>query len=163
MNTEFLSRVRRLGTIFTSDEVTNENHCRIGSWAIKIGIYGNPYIILFLTWYFMPWPSTQTHQNNHRWLFRHFRQGRYFFTWHSDVTTVPATVDIWPPDIHGLACKKMLLWYGVLSWHSPLPSYHWTNPCMFYRLSINLNCVRGTYVHSVSRVNFFISICWATF
>ena len=34
----------------------------------KISIHDNPYIILFLTCYFMPWSSTQTHENNHQLL-----------------------------------------------------------------------------------------------
>ena len=44
-----------LAKIFTSDEVTIENHCRIASRVIQIVIPANPYIILFLTRYFMPW------------------------------------------------------------------------------------------------------------
>ena len=39
--------------IFTSDEVTSENHCRIASRVTKIVIHGNECIILFLTRYFM--------------------------------------------------------------------------------------------------------------
>ena len=40
--------------IFTSDEVTSENHCRIASRVTKkIAIHGNECIILFLTRYFL--------------------------------------------------------------------------------------------------------------
>ena len=41
--------------IFTSSKVTGEKYCQIASGVTKIVIHGNPYIILFLTHYFMPW------------------------------------------------------------------------------------------------------------
>ena len=52
--------------IFTSDEVTSENHCRITSWVTKkIVIHGNECIILFLTRYFMSW-THKSAKNFHR-------------------------------------------------------------------------------------------------
>ena len=40
--------------IFTSGEVTSENHPESPNEWQEIGIHGNPFIILFLTRYFMP-------------------------------------------------------------------------------------------------------------
>ena len=52
--------------IFTSDEVTRENHCRIDSRVTKkFVIYGNECIILFLTRYFMSW-THKSAKNYHR-------------------------------------------------------------------------------------------------
>ena len=44
-----------LPMIFTSDEVTSENHWQITSRVTKIVIDGNECIILFLARYFMSW------------------------------------------------------------------------------------------------------------
>ena len=60
MNTDFCHEWGDSAMIFTSYEVTSETRCWITSWVTKIGIHGNPYIILYLARYFMPWSSTQT-------------------------------------------------------------------------------------------------------
>ena len=65
-----------------SDEVTCENHYRIPSTVTKIGMYGNPCIILFLTRYCVPWSSTQTSLQFNRW--RHAKAR----DWHCDVIFV---------------------------------------------------------------------------
>ena len=41
--------------IFTNDEVTSENHCRIASRVTKIVIQGNECIVLFVAPYIMSW------------------------------------------------------------------------------------------------------------
>ena len=51
--------------IFTSDEVTSENHCRIASRVTKKVIHGNECIILFITRYFMSWTHISP-KNYHR-------------------------------------------------------------------------------------------------
>ena len=52
--------------IFTSDEVTSENHCRFASRVTKkFVIHGNECIILFLTRYFMSW-THKSAENYHR-------------------------------------------------------------------------------------------------
>ena len=41
--------------ILTSDEVMSENQCHIASRVTKTVIHANPYIMLFLTRYFVSW------------------------------------------------------------------------------------------------------------
>ena len=60
-----------LPIIFTSDEVTNENHWQITSDP-KTVIHGNECIILFLTRYLMSW----THNSDKMIIDRWFRSCR---------------------------------------------------------------------------------------
>ena len=73
--------------IFTSDKVTNENHCRIASRVTKkIVIHGNECIVLLLTCYFLSW-THKSAKNYHRALISPLLPGQPFLTEHCDITT----------------------------------------------------------------------------
>ena len=66
VNNEFGHEWGDLPMIFTSDEVTSENHWQMTSRVTKkIVIHGNKCIILFLTRYFMSWTHDSA-KSNHR-------------------------------------------------------------------------------------------------
>ena len=126
--------------IFTSDEVTNENHWRIASRVTKKSLF----TVTNVLFYFLHAISCHEHTDPLRTIFersfRHCCQARPFLTQHCDVTTIDlwrlanakywycdvifvychctcklaqrritaVNIDISPPGIHGLACKKYI-------------------------------------------------------
>ena len=77
--------------IFTSDEVTSENHCRIASRVTKKSLF----TVTNVLFYFLHAILCHEHTNPLRTIiersFRHCCQGRPFLTEHCDVTTI----DLW--------------------------------------------------------------------
>ena len=77
--------------IFTSDEVTSENHCRIASRVTKKSLF----TVTNVLFYFLHAILCHEHTNTLRTIiersFRHCCQGRPFLTEHCDVTTI----DLW--------------------------------------------------------------------
>ena len=74
--------------IFTSDEVTSENHCRIASRVTKKSLF----TVTNVLFYFLHAILCHEHTNTLRTIiersFRHCCQGRPFLTEHCDVTTI---------------------------------------------------------------------------
>ena len=75
-----------LPMIFTSDEVTSENHWPIASQVTKIVIHGNERITVFLTRYLMSWIHNSA-ETNHRSLISPLSP-RSFLISHCDAITV---------------------------------------------------------------------------
>ena len=77
--------------IFTSDEVTSENHCRIASRVTKKSLF----TVTNVSFYFLHAISCHQHTNPLKTIiecwFRHCCKGRSFLTWYCDVTTI----DLW--------------------------------------------------------------------
>ena len=88
--------------IFTSDEVTRENHCRIASRDKKIVIHSNGCIILFLTRYFMSW-THKSAKNYHRALILPLLPRAAFSDWalwrHHNWSVTSCEREIWYCDV----------------------------------------------------------------
>ena len=91
MNNDFCHEWGDSVMIFTSDEVTSENHCRIASRVTKNSLF----TVTNVLFYFLHAISCHENTNPLRTIiersFRHCCQGRPFLTEHCDVTTI----DLW--------------------------------------------------------------------
>ena len=93
--------------VFTSDEVTSGNHCRIASPVTKNVIHGNECIILFLTRYFMSWIHSST-KNNYQSPISPF-----------SLRTVCSDLALWRH--HRWICDVTRTWgTGILTWYSSI-------------------------------------------
>ena len=91
MNEDFLSRVRRFGNDFTSDEVTSENHCRIASRVTKKSLFTVTNVLFYFLHAILCHEHTYPLRTIIECSFRHCCQWRPFLTEHCDVTTI----DLW--------------------------------------------------------------------
>ena len=89
--------------IFTIDEVTSENHCRITSRVTKIIIQDEECIILFLTRYIMPWTHISPKLSSNAY-FTIVAKGSLF--WLSIVTSLQLICDAryWHCDVIFVDC-----------------------------------------------------------
>ena len=91
VNNNFCHEWADSAIIFTSDEVTSENHCRIASRVTKKSLF----TVTNVLFYFLHAILCHEHPNPLRTIiersFRHCCQGRPFLTEHCDVTTI----DLW--------------------------------------------------------------------
>ena len=77
--------------IFTSDEVTSENHCRIASRVTKTSLFMVTNVLFYFLHAISCHEDTKPLRTIIERLFRHCCQGRPFLTEHCDVTTI----DLW--------------------------------------------------------------------
>ena len=91
VNNDFCHEWGDSAMIFTSDEVTSENHCRIASRVTKKSLF----TVTNVLFHFLHAILCHEHRNPLRTIiersFRHCCQGRPFLTEHCDVTTI----DLW--------------------------------------------------------------------
>ena len=99
-----------LPMIFTSDEVTSENHWQITPLVTKNSLFTVTNVLFYFLHAILYLEHTVPLQTIIDRSFRHCRQGRSFLTWHCDVITVDlwrhANVRHWHCDVIFIDCSS---------------------------------------------------------